>query len=166
MSLPQNIQVTMSASHLEQPSESSPPPTGALGTQSWHQQELHYLCELCTSPRHSALPPQPPVPASLGPSTWTSAPSWPVVTLALTTTEGIAPILSWSRIALCGKKWFPNLLPFLILCSFFFPLLGIFWCRYFLRCDPNLTFLIILTGWSLTDQENQNTQPLEHHWQQ
>lgn len=67
MSLPQNIQVTMSAFHSEQPSECSPPPTGALGTQSWHQQELCYLCEVCTSPRHTTLPPQPLVPASLAP---------------------------------------------------------------------------------------------------
>lgn len=168
MSLPQNIQVTMSASHSEQPSECSPPPPGTLGTQSWHQQELCYLCELCTSPRHTTLPPQSPVPvpASLAPVPGSRLrPGLCHHSSPYKHRRNSSDLLLKQNCSV-WKEVFSWPTSTLNLVFFFFPYLAYFGVEIFLCCNPNLTFLIILTGQSLTDQENQNTQPLEHHWWQ
>lgn len=168
MSLPQNIQVTMSASHSEQPLECSPPPPGALGTQSWHQQELCYLCELCTSPRHTTLPPQSPVPvpASLAPVPGSRLrPGLCHHSSPYKHRRNSSDLLLKQNCSV-WKEVFSWPTSTLNLVFFFFPYLAYFGVEIFLCCNPNLTFLIILTGQSLTDQENQNTQPLEHHWWQ
>lgn len=142
MSLPQNIQVTMSASHSEQPSECSPPPPGALGTQSWHQQELCYLCELCTSPRHTTLPPQSPVPV---PASLTPVPGSRLRPGLCRHSSPYKHRRNSSDLLLkqnCSvwKEVFSWPTSTLNLVFFFFSLLGIFWCRDFFMLWPKFDF--------------------------